>query len=56
MRATLEHRIVSGDETIVARLPERTRVLGPPPSLPPLGDPVAAIREALGEDEAEEED
>ena len=47
MASSREYRIVSGDETIVARLPERTRVLAPPPSLLPLDDPVAAVREAL---------
>ena len=39
--------IVYGNQLLTAKVPGRTEVLSPPPPLPPLSDPAAAVRNAL---------
>lgn len=50
MRRTL----FCGDETVLARLSEDTRVLGAPAPLPAIADPAAAVREAIANPVAHE--
>lgn len=47
MASTISERIVCGDETIEARLPERTRVLRGKEPMPGIADRGKAIREAI---------
>ena len=43
----LIYKVPCGDGAVAAHLPERTRIIQPPPPLPPLPDIAQAVRDAL---------